>query len=102
MGFLSKLFGGGRGTENGADSADRDGLHFYVRCDRCGETIHIPDAYADARHARWSEEERRVAWAAGLWNLAFDAKKASVDGIGESLVRLQSELEARLRLAGLD
>lgn len=59
------------------------------------------DAYATARHQPWSEEERRVAWAAGLWNYAFDAKKSSIDGIGASLERLQIEVEARLKLAGL-
>jgi hypothetical protein len=38
MGFLSKLFGGGN---RGAGSGDPEGIHFYVRCDKCGEKIHI-------------------------------------------------------------
>ena len=41
MGFLSRLFGGGTAASAGQDNGDRDGLHFYVRCDKCGETIHI-------------------------------------------------------------
>lgn len=41
MGFLSKIFGGG--TNRGGESAgiDRDGIHFYVQCTKCGEKIHI-------------------------------------------------------------
>lgn len=38
MGFLRGIFGG---KSAGVDTADRDGIHFYVRCDRCGERIHI-------------------------------------------------------------
>lgn len=41
MGFLSRLFGGKRSDATGGDSGDPDGLHFYVRCDRCGERLHI-------------------------------------------------------------
>jgi hypothetical protein len=40
MGFLSKLFGGKGGVPAG-DHDDPDGFHFYVRCDRCGEQLHI-------------------------------------------------------------
>jgi hypothetical protein len=38
MGLLSRLFGN---KDRGAGGDDRQGLHIYVRCDRCGETIHI-------------------------------------------------------------
>ena len=42
MGFLSKLFGGKQGGASaGQDGGDPDGFHFYVRCDRCGELLHI-------------------------------------------------------------
>jgi hypothetical protein len=41
MGFLSKLFGGKGKDAAGADGGDPDGFHFYVRCDRCGEKIHV-------------------------------------------------------------
>lgn len=46
MGFLSKLFGSNRGA-TGSDGGDPDGLHFYVRCDRCGETIHVRSSKAN-------------------------------------------------------
>jgi len=38
MGFLGRLFGSGKKQ---AESGDQGALHFYVRCDRCGEGIHI-------------------------------------------------------------
>lgn len=41
MGFLSKIFGGGANRGGESTSTDRDGIHFYVRCDKCGEKIHI-------------------------------------------------------------
>lgn len=41
MGFLSKIFGGGASRIGEAASTDRDGIHFYVRCEKCGEKIHI-------------------------------------------------------------
>ncbi|HXT37995.1 MAG TPA: hypothetical protein VN837_20660 [Chloroflexota bacterium] len=52
MGFLAKLFGGGGRP---AEGGDRDGIHVYVRCERCGEKIHaranrntdISQEYAD-------------------------------------------------------
>lgn len=36
MGFLRKLFGGGR-----LDQGDKDGLYFYIRSDRTGEVIRL-------------------------------------------------------------
>jgi len=39
MGLLSRLFGGKGGQGSGA--GDAEGLHIYVRCDKCGEKIHI-------------------------------------------------------------
>lgn len=41
MGFLSKIFGGGANRGAEAPSTDRDGVHFHVRCEKCGEKIHI-------------------------------------------------------------
>jgi hypothetical protein len=38
MGLLSRLFGN---KDRGAAGDDREGLHIYVRCDRCGEKVHI-------------------------------------------------------------
>lgn len=37
MGFLAKFFGSKRDDTRG----DSDGIHIYVRCDRCGERIHV-------------------------------------------------------------
>ena len=64
------------------------------------ETSAFIDAYAAARGRAWTPEELSVCWAAGLWNLAFDAKKDIVRGGGESLARIQAEGETRLRLCG--
>ena len=38
MGFLSRIFGG---KERQQGSNDAQGIHIYVRCDRCGEAIHV-------------------------------------------------------------
>ncbi len=57
-------------------------------------------AYEASRGQAFTDEERSVAWAAGLWNLAFDAKKDVVRGGGESLESVRGEGEERLRLAG--
>ena len=38
MGLLARLFGG---KSTAGSSGDSEGLHLYVRCDRCGEKIHI-------------------------------------------------------------
>jgi hypothetical protein len=49
--------------------------------DQPGEAVGLEDvdlflsSYADARARGWSDAERRVAWAASLWTLAFEAKK---------------------------
>ena len=55
------------------------------------------DAYAQARQQAWNDEERRVAWAAGTWLMAYNAKKESIDGLGP----LQSQLrrDGRDRMA---
>jgi hypothetical protein len=56
-------------------------------------------AYAQARGQPWSGEERSVAWAAGLWTLAFNAKKESLDGDGPLQRRLFAERDERQRRA---
>ncbi len=38
MGFLTRLFGAGGPKD---DAGDPEGIHFYVRCDKCGEKLHI-------------------------------------------------------------
>lgn len=58
-------------------------------------------AYGRARGG-WTQDEVEVAWAAGLWTLAFDAKKAVIRGNQPERLRLlESELELRSRLAGI-
>jgi Phosphotransferase enzyme family len=59
------------------------------------------DAYQRARGRRWAAGDYAAAWAAGLWQRAFDAKTRSLDGDpGQILTR--REAQARLRLAGLN
>lgn len=61
------------------------------------ETAAFLDAYQAARGGRWSAGDLAAAWAAGLWVLAFHAKKASFDGYA-TLDRLDAE--ERLHRAG--
>ena len=56
------------------------------------------DAYQDARGRAFSHAELQLCWASGLWVLAFNAKKASLDGLD---VLGRPDAEARARLAGL-
>jgi hypothetical protein len=59
------------------------------------------DAYERARGAPWRDEERQLAWAAGLWVRAFNAKKSTVRGRpSESATALQAEAAERLARAG--
>ena len=58
------------------------------------------EAYEDARGRKWTDEEQRVCWASGVWQMAFDAKKQTLDGTGTSLPRLEEEAARRLELAG--
>lgn len=58
-------------------------------------------AYEDARGTPWSDEDRELCWAAGLWVRAYNAKKASLDSEGGTVLdRLADEVAERLRLAG--
>ncbi len=58
-------------------------------------------AYEQAREQPWSQEEREIAWAAGLWVRVFNAKKASLDPKGAPVIaRLAEEVNDRLRYAG--
>ncbi|KMS87594.1 hypothetical protein ACZ91_30430 [Streptomyces regensis] len=64
------------------------------------ETERFLDGYARARRRPWTREESEVAWAAGLWVLAFNAKKASVARPDSSAAaRLAREAPERLRRA---
>lgn len=61
-------------------------------------------AYVRARGYPWTDEERELAWAAGLWVRVFNAKKATLRPGGKtpspSCMRLEAEVGERLRRAG--
>ncbi|WP_433513007.1 hypothetical protein ACQP2T_56775 [Nonomuraea sp. CA-143628] len=64
------------------------------------ETDRFLEAYAEG--LGWGAEEHEVAWAAGLWVRAFNAKKASVTADGSRVLdRLAHEAEPRLQRAGI-
>jgi Phosphotransferase enzyme family len=64
------------------------------------ETQEFLDAYMSAWGRSFSDEELEVAWAAGLWNRSFDAKKQfSAGGKVDSLT--ESESLERRRRAGV-
>ena len=65
------------------------------------QTEEFIDGYSQARGRAWSRDELEVAWAAGLWNRAFDAKKASLVGDNTDLILTRSEAAERTRRAGL-
>lgn len=56
------------------------------------------DAYQRARAVRWNADQLGAAWAAGLWVLAFNAKKAALSGEIDQLDR--ADAAQRLRHAG--
>jgi hypothetical protein len=58
------------------------------------------DAYEAARGELWSRDEREVAWAAGLWQLAFNAKKDLYEGVTLNLDHVRDFGPERLRRAG--
>jgi Ser/Thr protein kinase RdoA (MazF antagonist) len=71
------------------------------------ESARFLECYVRARGADWGPEEWGVAWAAGLWVRAFNAKKAVVaarlegaEGEPELLHQLAEQAEERLRLMG--
>jgi Ser/Thr protein kinase RdoA (MazF antagonist) len=45
------------------------------------ESAAFIEAYQRAVGRAWSPDETEVSWAAGLWVYAFNAKKASLDGV---------------------
>jgi hypothetical protein len=57
--------------------------------------------YEQVRGQPWGVDEWEVAWAAGLWIRAYNAKKQTLDNDGGTLLeRLASDVAERLRLAG--
>lgn len=65
------------------------------------QTEEFLDGYSRARGQAWSRQELEASWAAGLWNRAFDAKKASLVGDDTDLILTRSEGAERARRAGL-
>jgi len=61
-------------------------------------------AYEQSRVLAWTDEERELAWAAGLWVRVFNAKKATLRPGGEtpspSRLTLEQEFPERLHRAG--
>ena len=65
------------------------------------ETVAFLDAYEHVRGRPFSEDEREVAWAAGLWIGGWKAKKATYYGdTGVVLTDLEPQVPERLRRAG--
>jgi hypothetical protein len=58
------------------------------------------DAYAAARGMPWSRDELEVAWAAGLWQIAFNAKKDLYGGVTANIEYCRVFGPERLRRAG--
>jgi hypothetical protein len=74
--------------------ATREGTEATV-----GETEGFLVAYGAARGRTFSPDEAEQAWAAGLWNRSFDAKKQfATDGHPRSLT--EEEAAERRRRAG--
>ena len=64
------------------------------------ETQEFLDAYMSARARVFSDDELEQAWAAGLWNRSFDAKRQfSTEGKVASVTESES-LERRRRAGG--
>jgi hypothetical protein len=65
------------------------------------ETAAFLAAYEATRGCPWTDDERQVCWAAGLWVQSFNARKEALDGPdGPMQHRLLREAQERLRLAG--
>ena len=65
------------------------------------ETAAFLDAYACARPIGWSARAEHVAWCAGLWVIAYNAKKESLGGGTGYLEHLDREQAERTSLAGI-
>lgn len=59
------------------------------------------DEYQAARGVHWSAEEQEICWAAGLWVVAYNAKKETLGGGSGYLSHLEHEASERMRRAGI-
>jgi hypothetical protein len=76
-----------------AMSADSPGASLAESSDFLG-------AYALARGQNWSREEQEVAWAAGVWTMAYNAKGEALDNaVGAASAMLLAQGRERLRRA---
>ena len=66
-----------------------------------GQTEAFLDAYQLARGLHWSPSELEICWAAGLWVLAFNAKKETLGGGAGYLKHLETEARDRMDRAGI-
>jgi hypothetical protein len=58
-------------------------------------------AYEQARTIEWSADELEISWAAGLWVLAYNAKKEAWGGGRGYLAHLEGESTERALRAGI-
>lgn len=65
------------------------------------QTAAFLDAYQEARDIDWTADELEIGWAAGMWVLAYNAKKEARGAGRGYLEHLGRELRERMRRAGL-
>jgi len=67
------------------------------------QTAAFLTAYVDVRRVPWTAEEKEVAWAAGIWVRAYNAKGDALDRVhGPVTDHLLNGLSSRRESAGLD
>jgi hypothetical protein len=65
-----------------------------------GQTAAFLRSYQHARDTSWGPEEEQVCWAAGLWIIAYNARKETLGGSAGYVEHLRREGRERLRRAG--
>ncbi|MET2011160.1 hypothetical protein ABXJ56_06380 [Microbacterium chocolatum] len=69
-------------------------------CATPGEVAEFLGAYETVRGQAFDEDERRAAWAAALWQRAFNARKHAADGGGMQLDLFRRDADELRRHAG--
>ena len=67
---LKEALGGGSAA--GGGSSDRDGLYFYVRCDRCGDVVRVRVNTANELQQEFAESDGVAGYS--LRKVVVDAK----------------------------